>query len=216
MSMPGEPRETQRREPGPVGQQATIVDTSDEGLPARSYGPNHESVAELVALAEALTDRQVRQLESEVSWRWVPLGLPVGGTIAAARTTAIGAARRAGRGAAVEVAQAAAREAARRSAGGRSASARWSWAETALGATIVGVLGGLVTGMAGQTVVAVLFAMLAIAGGVVLLFVESGYVRRLRLEGAVTAAALALATEDLIEPETRELLIGPWRAVVRD
>ncbi len=204
--------------PGHDGVTFGRVDRGAEDPPPRpavDYGPNHDEVAELLRQAAALSPAQARQVASAVAWRWVPLGVPAG-SVAAARSAAIAAGRTAGRGPALEAAQAAAREAALSSPGGRETAPRWSWAENALSALVIGVLGAVVSGLGGVAVLALVFGAVALVSGVVLLFLESAYVRRLRLTSAAATAALGLTTRGLIEPGSFELLVGPWRSVVRD
>jgi hypothetical protein len=174
------------------------------------------AVEQLIALAGALSVNQVRRIESAVAWYWVPFGLTFGGNPAAARAQAIAAGRLAGRGGAIDAAEVGARDAALGSPGGRAARRGWSWAENALAGLIFGVIGILMSALAGMVLVAVAFAGVAIGGGVILLLAESGYVRRRRLGDAAAAAALAVATEDLIDAEAYELLAGPWKSVIRD
>jgi hypothetical protein len=175
-----------------------------------------DEVAELIRRAGSLTTIQVRQLAAAASWRWLPLGLPSGGTVAAARAAAIGAGRQAGRGAAIEAAQDRARHAAIGSLGSTASEPVRLGAEGALLAVVLGVAGAAVGATAGETLVSILFAILAVVGAVALLFLESAYVRRIRLLQAVSSAALGAVTRDLIEPETYELLAGPWLSVMRD
>jgi hypothetical protein len=189
----------------------------DPGAGNADAGAGHpDEVAELVRRAGSLTSIQVRQLAAAASWRWLPLGLPSGGTVAAARATAIGAGRQAGRGSAIEAAQDRARQAAIGSLGSTASEPVRLGAEGALLAVVLGVAGAAVGATLGATLVSILFAILAVAGGVALLFLESAYVRRMRLLQAVGSAALGAVTRDLIEPETYELLAGPWLSVMRD
>lgn len=187
----------------------------EESPGAVDYGPNQAGVDEMLAQARALSPTQARQLASAVAWHWVPLGIP-SGSIAAARSAAIAAGRLAGRGDALEAAQAAAREAILASPGGREAAKRWSWAESALAALAIGVIGSLGSALAGLTAVAVVLGLVALVSGAALLFVESAYVRRLRLASAAAAAALGLGARDLVDPREFELLVGPWRSVLHD
>jgi hypothetical protein len=177
---------------------------------------HRDELDELVRRAGSLSSLQVCQLATAAAWRWSTLGLPAGGTLAAARATAIGAGRLAGRGWAVEMAQNRARQATIESLNSTASEAGWPGAETALLALVIGAAGAMVTIGAGATAVSILFVILALIGGVVLLFLESGYVRRMRLLQAVSAVALATVTRDLIEPGTVELLAGPWLSVMRD
>jgi hypothetical protein len=175
-----------------------------------------QSVRELIGRAASLTPTQVRQLAAAADWQWLPLGIPSGGTVAGARAAALAAGRASGRLRAMTVAQLKARQSALESPGGRATQPGWSKAEVGLAALLIGVVGAVVSANIGSIVVSIGFAVLAVVGGVLLLFLESRYVRRLRLAMVVSAAVLATVTRDLIEPETHDLLAGPWRAVMRD
>jgi hypothetical protein len=170
----------------------------------------------LIARAAVLTPLQVQQLASAAAWRWPALGLPSGGTLASARAAALGAGRRSGRASAIEMARDQARGAALASPGGLATRRGWPAAETALVGLIVGVAGATLSAGAGADPVAVVFAIVGIGSGALLLVLESGYIRRIRLQQVVEAAVLGTVTRDLIEPEAYDLLAGPWRSVVRD
>lgn len=185
-------------------------------LSPKGVGPGADEVEGIVRRAASLTDVQVRQLSAAVAWHWVPLGIPASGGVAGARTAAIAHARKAGRAGAVEAAIAAARAAAAGSPGGRASRPAWASAETAFAAVLVGFGGGIAFGVAGIVLLALAFAVAGVVGAAVLLFVESRYVRRLRLNGAIDAAILAAATRDLVDQETCEILAGPWRSVMHD
>ena len=60
------------------------------------------------------------------------------------------------------------------------------------------------------------FALVAVAGVVLLLLFESRAVTRARLLAAVDAAALAIVVRDLLDPRAFEALHGPWATVMRD
>lgn len=180
------------------------------------YGPNEAAIADLVELAAHLTAAQVRALDRAAAWRWMPLAMPSGGSVATARAEALIAARAAGREAAASAAELNARQAALGSPGATRSSRRWAWAENGLAGVVVGVLGATVSAVSGMTTAAVFFAVLTVAGAGVLLFVENGLVARARLAACVGAAATALAVRDLIAPETFETLYGPWASVARD
>jgi hypothetical protein len=186
------------------------------GGPLPDVGPNATAVAAIVERAAHLTDAEAHQLAAVVAWRWVPLGLPATVGVAGARATAIARARRSGRADGVDAAIAAARSAAAASPGGRSTRRGWPSAETALAVVVIGIAAGVASALAGIVALAALFAVVALAGAVLLLFLESAFVRRQRLGDAVAAAVLAEATRDLIDDGTLELLAGPWRAVMRD
>jgi hypothetical protein len=163
-----------------------------------------------------LTPSQARALAGAVAWRWVALALPEAGGVGIARAQAEAAARGAGRHPALVAAETDARRAAIESPGGQSLASRWSWAENGLVAVGAGVIGAIAFAGAGLAFVAVLFGLLAIAGAVVLLLVESRAVTRSRLQAAVGAAAIAVVVRDLIEPRTFAALHGPWATVMRD
>jgi hypothetical protein len=195
------------------------VTTPDaDGLegPVVDFGDHGDDLRELINRAALLTPLQVRQLAAAAAWRWVPLGLPSAGTVAGARAAAVGAGRAARREPAIEAAQLAVRRAALDSPGGRATRRSWSGAETALAGLLIGTIGAVVSATSGATVISIGFAILAVVGGILLLFLESGYVRRLRLVQVVNAAALATVTRDVVEPETYALLAGPWLSVMRD
>lgn len=180
------------------------------------YGPNEAAIADLVERAARLTSSQVRELDSAVAWRWMPLAMPTRGSITTARAQAMIAARAAGREGAALTATQNAREAALQSPGARRATRRWSWAESGLAGVVVGVLGAMWSASSGAVIAALLFALLAIASAGLLFFSESGFVARARVGAAVGAAAIALVVRDLIAPETFETLYGPWASVARD
>jgi hypothetical protein len=188
-------------------------DPVDRPVDLAEYG---QGVRELIGRAASLTPTQVRQLAAAADWQWLPLGIPLGGTVAGARAAALAAGRASGRLQAITVAQLKARQAALESPGGRATQPGWSNAEMGLAALLIGVVGSVVSANIGSIVVSIGFAILAVAGGVLLLFLESRYVRILRLAMVVNAVVLAMVTRDLIEPETHDLLAGPWRAVMRD
>jgi hypothetical protein len=142
--------------------------------------------------------------------------LPEAGGVGAARAQATAVARAAGRYPGMVAVETDARRAAIESPGGQSLRPRWSWAENGLVAVGAGVIGAIAFAGAGQAFAAVLFGLLAVAGAVVLLLVESRVVTRSRLQAAVGAAAIALVVRDLIEPRTFEALHGPWATVMRD
>lgn len=183
---------------------------------AVDFGDHGDDLRELIDRAALLTPHQARQLAAAAAWRWVPLGLPSAGTVAGARATAVGAGRLSGRKGAIEAAQLNARRAALDSPGGRASCQGWSGAETALAALLIGMIGAVVSAGVGATVFSIAFSIMAVVGGVLLLFLESGYVRRLRLAQVASAAALAMVTRDLIPPEAYELLAGPWRSAMPD
>lgn len=181
---------------------------------ASELGPNEVAIGELIARARRLSMTEARAIAGALAWQWVALGLSPPGGFAAARATAMVAARRHGR-AALE-AEAAARSAALESPGGMATAARWSMAENALAGVILGVVVTVVGATSGIVALAIVAAIVAIAAGVVLLVAESGYVTRSRLGTAVGSAALALVVQDVVEPEVSERLLGPWRTVVHD
>jgi hypothetical protein len=198
----------------------TSVEPDPEGPPASGRPPedggHSGEVDALIERAAVLTPLHVQQLASAAAWRWPALALPSGGTVASARAAATGAGRRAGRTTAIEIAQERARGAALASPGGLATRRGWPAAETALLGLIIGVAGATLSAGAGVTLLAVVFAIVAVGGGALLLVLESGYVRRLRMLHVVDSAVLALVTRDVIEPETYDLLAGPWQSVVRD
>jgi hypothetical protein len=189
---------------------------SDAPQGAPDPAGHRDEVDDLIRLAATLTPLQVRQLATAAAWRWLPLGLPSTGNVAGARAAAIGAGRRAGRGPALEAAQERARQAALMSPGGISTRSSWASAETALAAVLIGVVGAAISAGVGSSVISIGFVLVALVGGILLLFLESGYVRRLRLAQVVSAMALATVTRDLLEPEAYESLAGPWLSVMRD
>jgi hypothetical protein len=193
-----------------------LVDLDRVETRPADYGPNKAAIADLVERASRLTAAEVWGLDSAVAWRWMPLAMPTRGSVTSARAQAMIAARAAGREAAALTAAHNAREAALSSPGARRAIRRWSWAESGLAGVVVGVLGAMFSASSGLAIVALLFGLLAVASGGLLMFVESGLVTRTRLAACVGAAAIALAVQDLVEPETFQTLRGPWASVVRD
>jgi hypothetical protein len=195
-----------------------VTTPDDDGLegPVVDFGDHGDDLRELISRAASLTPLQVRQLAAAAAWRWVPLGLPSAGTVAGARAAALVAGRSSGREQAIDAAQLAVRQAALDSTGGRATRRGWSGAETVLAALVIGTIGAVVSANVGATVISIGFVIMAVVGGVLLLFLESSYVRRLRLVQVVSTAALATVTRDVIEPEAYELLAGPWLSVMRD
>ena len=179
-------------------------------------GPDARAVAELIERAARLTAAEAHAVVGAVAWRWQPLAPPVRGSFAATRSDALAAARAAGRADAANRAMDQAAAAALGSPGGRSTGGNWSWAENALAAVLIGVIGAIVATNAGFVPVAIAFGVLAAIGAAVLLVVDSGRVARRRLQVGVEGAALALVVRDLVPPDTIQSLAGPWSAVVHD
>lgn len=195
---------------------AILEDEGDDGGPEATYGPNGIAVAELIARARELSLSQAHAISGAVAWQWQPLMLPIHGSFVTSRSEALAAARVAGRLAAATSAEQDAGAAALESPGGRGISDSWSWAENGLAGVIIGVIGGIVSATAGLSIAAVGFGLLAVAGGGVLVLYESGRVARQRIKAGVAGAALALVVSDLIPPETRQSLWGPWSTVMHD
>ena len=188
---------------------------SDSGAPA-GYGPNGTAVVELIARARHLTLTQAHAISGAVAWQWQPLALPIRGSFTTARSEALAAAKVAGRQAAAISAEQDAGAAALESPGGRAISTSWSWAENGLAGVIIGVMGAILSATAGILVATVGFGLLAVVGAGVLLLYESGRVSRHRIRAGVAGAALALVVGDLLAPETRQSLSGPWSTVMHD
>jgi hypothetical protein len=207
-------------EDGATFGRVTSVEPDPEGPPTLGRPPedgDHSGeVDALITRAAALTPLHVRQLASAAAWRWPPLALPSGGSLASARAAATGAGRGAGRTTAIEMAQERARRAALDSPGGLATRRGWPAAEAALVGLIIGVAGATVSAGAGAALLAVVFAIVAVGSGALLLVLESSYIRRLRMLQVVDAAVLATVTRDVIDVETYDLLAGPWQSVVRD
>jgi hypothetical protein len=179
----------------------------------RTYG---EAVAELVERAGRLTPAEAHAVVGAVAWRWQPLVPPIRGSFAATRTSALAAARAAGRVDAATRAMDQAAAAALDSDGGRSTGGSWSWADNGLAAVLIGVVGAIVATNGGFVPIAIASGVLAAAGAVVLIVVDSGRVARRRLQIGVEGAALALVVRDLVPPDTIQSLVGPWAAVIHD
>jgi hypothetical protein len=195
---------------------AEIIETGPDAEGSRDFGPNALAVAQMIERARRLTPREAHALAGAVAWRWMPLEVPGSGSIVAARAEAVAAARGAGRAAALAAAEADARRAATTSPGCQSIGGRWSTAENGLVAVGAGVIGALAFGSAGQPLVAWLFAIVAMAGAIVLLLFESRTVTRTRLLAAVGTAAVALTVRDVLDPRAFESLFGPWATVMHD
>jgi hypothetical protein len=214
--MASEDHEPRRQEGAAFGIEVADVDVPRADEPPGAAGLGDSEVDAIIHRAGQLTEVQVGQLAAAVAWHWVPLGLPASGSVAGARAAAIAHARRTGRAGAIAAAGAAARAAAAGSPGGHAGRATLASAETALATVLIGFGGAIAFGVAGMALPAVACAIAGAIGAFALLFVESRYVRRLRLNGAVDAAILAAATRDLIDDETYTLLSGPWSTVMRD
>ncbi len=174
------------------------------------------AVIELIARARRLTPAQAHAMSGAVAWQWQPLALPIRGSFATARAEALATAKVAGRQTAAASAEQDAGAAALESPGGEAISGSWSSAENGLAGVIIGVVGAILGATAGMSIVAVAFGMLAVVGGGVLLLYDSGRVARQRIRAGVAGAALALVVGDLLPPETRQSLAGPWSTVMHD
>jgi hypothetical protein len=183
---------------------------------AAEYGPNGAAVVELIGLARRLSQAQVRAIAGAVAWQWQPLAIPVRGTFATARSQALAAAKVAGRQAAATFAVHDAGAAVVESPGAQAISGSRSSVENGLAAVVIGVIGAIGSASAGVVTAAAAFGVLAVVGGIVLLMRSSGRISRERAGAGVAAAALALVVGDLISPEARQSLWGPWSAVMRD
>jgi hypothetical protein len=184
--------------------------------PPLDYGPNGSAVVELIGRARRLTDAEAHALAGAVAWQWQPLALPGRGSVVAARTEALAAARIAGRAGAAAVAEQQARRAVSEAPGGLWTAGRRGWAANGVAGVLVGVSGAIVCASTGLLVPGAGFAFVAGVGVAVLLLVESASVARRRLAAGVEGAVLAIVVRDLVPPETSETLGGPWSAVMRD
>ena len=183
---------------------------------AADGGSVSTDVAEMIARAGRLTPAQAHALAGAVAWRWQPLVPPGRGSLTAARSEALAAARVAGRADMAAAAMSEARLAALGSAGGRSTDGRTRWAESGLAAVLIGVVGAVVCASNGLTAPAIALGILALIGAGVLFVSDSAAMARRRIAMGVEGEALALVVRDLVPPETVETLAGPWSAVMRD
>jgi len=193
-----------------------LEELSHEPDGAIDFGPNRSDVVELIDRSRRLTPAQVHALAGAVAWQWQPLALPVRGSLIAARTEALTAAKVAGRMGAAAAAEQGARLAAIGSPGGLTIGRGWSWAENGLAGVLIGVIGAIVSATYGLLIPAVGFGLLAMVGAGVLLLYDSGRIARRRLVACVEAAALATVVRELVSPETVQALRGPWATVMHD
>ena len=195
---------------------AVIEEARSGAHTAAEYGPNGTAVVELIGLARRLSQAQVRAIAGAVAWQWQPLALPVRGTFATAHSQALAAAKVAGRQAAATFAVHDAGTAAAESPGAQVIFGSSSSVENGIAAVIIGVIGAIGSASAGVVAAAAAFGVLSVVGGGVLLLYVSARVGRQRASAGASAAALALVVGDLISPEARQSLCGPWSAVMRD
>ena len=95
------PRETVAQRGAGTADTTSAVATEPITEAAVDLGPNGPAVRELLVRAASLSKAERRRLGEVAEWRWWPLTLPVGGTSAGARATAILRARGGGRADAV-------------------------------------------------------------------------------------------------------------------
>ncbi len=175
----------------------------------------NSEVRDVVDRAGRLTPAEVAALRDAVGWRWFPLTVPPGSSVAGAWAAAVAAARRSGRSDQLSAARDGAREAAQTSPGYVAAAGRGRRMEAGLAVLGLGVVAAVALWVIGQP----FFWMgiiVALVGAALVVYAETGRAAAARALQAVEAAAAAAALMDLLEPETIEALRGPWRAALHD